>query len=476
MPIPQRLSRLTQIGALTLLLSGCDKFTPQDVASAGSTALVVESVVQGLREASDNAAQAFDQVAANRLEEAANRLEALLPSLRGVLEGAEKNANGVVDNANREMAGTLATLRTDLQSIGGYATANVNAYLAQASAMMDAVPFIGVTPAVFSITPTVLDSLSARAVVRIAGHLPGDPNEDVLLTINGAAATVTRASRHTLTFHVPDSLHAAGTAISLLLRVRERKGPFGWFSKWHEFSETVRVGAETPFTCAVDTYTENPDLLQPVASTKTYVVEASTQGSANRANENRILSASSLFQSTVDSASSYDLESVRILSLGATVQRFGGGCGDEASFGSEIQSGGLLASVRAHAPYLSRRTRKRGFLKYQYCDQGGTKVVASLSPTFRAALKSTPALRRTRSDTLRLGDAGASVVHSFGSSQRWAYHVSCSYRDGTESWTTARATIDSKNLSSLVRGLQTRVAEDRLLLEPLAPARFADSP
>jgi hypothetical protein len=466
---------LSMCAAVSVASLACDNFTPQDVAEAGATFSTIESIVEALREASDNAAQALDQVTANRLEEAANRLEALLPHLREVMDGAERNAHSVIDNAANETAGVLSNLRLDLQKIGGYATAAANGYVAEASSLLDALPFVNVPPSVFAITPSVLDAAVAEQVVRISGYLPGAPGTDIHLTVMGRDVPLTRAAGRSLTFALSGAAARPGTAIPLQLRIRERKGPFGLFSRWQTFAEVLRYGATTPLTCVLDTHAENPQYLRQVMSTASYSVEASTQGGVNRANERRLLLAADLFQSTVgDSAHLYDLGSVSVAALGAVFVARGGGCGAGPGANWEIQKGGTQALITVHAPHLKRRYERHG-VRIRICDQGGTKGTVTLRPVYRAALKATPFLRKVRSETITMGMPGASREHGFGDKQPWAYHVSCTYKDGPESWQSSVAVLNSLNRSAIVRGLSARVAEDRLILEPIAPIQFSDA-
>ena len=436
----------------------------------------IEQVGSMLREAANQAAEAGDQVMKNRLEQAAAEVALLLPKLEKVLKGVEKAGNEVVNNAARELAEQLSALRRDSSTIGTYASTRLNSTLALASQAADESIFTNVDPVVLAILPSRIDATNVGRRIRIMGYLPGVPNKDISVTVSGQPVKVARSSGNSLTFDLPKSIKLA-EGVPLKVRVLIQKGGIlGLFRKDFSIEDQIVVGKTAPMTCNVSTYLENPAYLSLVAAVQPSTsIMATTQGGQNRPNESRKLLAEDLFVETMgDDAKNYVLSSVIVNKHGLKPSLYGGCGGQGPSASAEVQNQGKSVSVELHAPYLKKRV-SGGMFHTRYCDAGGTKAVAQLKPEFKAAKASAEYLTVQKSESFSVPSySGLEVPYSLPAGKDWAIHVKCEYSDGPEKWQTRTMVLRPKDEDESGRGVALRLAENKLLIEPIDPIRFDD--
>ena len=459
----------------TSLFAPAEDVYAMDAASAGVIVGGMKSLAADLKRLANDAAAAGDQVLQNRIEQALTSLDVAITKLERALKNAKGEVNDLVDEAMREVTSVLSTLHDDGSTLGNYASTKLNLVMANAMSLYDNVPFLDADPSVFSLVPTRIEPAQRGRRVRVFGYLPGDPSDDIRISVNGTAVPVKRGASGSLEFALPSSLALKEEQlIAVHVEVDKHYGPFDLLWKVHRFDESVLVGKAKPFACNVISFGDNPDYLQAVSAQTSVQFDATTQGGSNRPNENRTVSAKNLFFQTMGaSAAEYDAETVRIADPNAALFMYGA-CNGKGPHGSVgVTDMGQTLDVKLSAPSLSRSVKCHG-LKCKVCDAGGTHAKAVVSPKFLAARKNAEPLKAIGIKDYAVGPAGLTVPHGLPAAGSWSMHVKCGFAEGDESWFTRTMVLNAQNKQSSARAITTRVDNGQLIIEPLNPLRLDD--
>jgi hypothetical protein len=330
-----------------------------------------------------------------------------------------------------------------------------------------------------AISPSRADANSLPKTVRLFGHFPGELHRDVLVLVNGKAPReLGRSTGNSLLVELPESIESgAGSRVKFQVRVRQSGGFLGWSQTWHEFVEYLAIGHESPFKCIIESFVENPNLLEVVKSSNPTSYEASTQGGANRPNENRTLLARDLFVASVAEPERYDIATVRVAKVGLKRSLYGG-CGNQnPSASAVVEKSGSVVKVALRAPYKKFKVHTSGKWykpKVKRCDKGGTKAIAVLKPEFKAAHKDTPTTIRKSVKEVTFGRSGFQEPYSFGAKGNWEARVRCSFDDSLEKWNAATMVLRSDGDSAVARNLKATLLQGTLLIEPYDSLEFED--
>lgn len=185
-----------------------------------------------------------------------------------------------------------------------------------------------------------------------------------------------------------------------------------------------------------------------------------------------------LFFATMGEASRlYDPKSILVKDAGAVLTPYGNdSCGRGPGGNVKIASGGKLVEISLNAPSLNSMVHADHHLipHITYCDAGGTHEHAALTPIFKAARKDAQPLIAVKTDSYKIGAAGLDAGYPMPPAAPWSLHVKCAFHEGPESWSTRMMILTPQTTQDLARGLSARMADDRLLIEPLNPIRFDD--
>ena len=438
-----------------------------DPATALAVSQGINTMIGGLNQMVQDAIREGDKALAARLADAELRLRGLLPALDSASKGLLKNVNAATDNASREAMGVLSALGDESAEAGTFANAALNEKLADFSRLLNV--FTNVPPVLLAVSPSVINAGATPREIRLTGFLPGKPNRDVKVWLNGAPVQVTRTARHALSLPLPAALVRPGSEVAIRVDAREYWGLFDLFWSTHTFEERVRVGSPDCFSCTLRRLGPNPDYRERITASSAYVIDANTQGANDNPFRNETVTAASLFTATMGpAANDFVLTTVSVESIVETWAGYGADrCGQGPSW-SRMPASGFAAPITysVSAPRKDRRTRR-----LHVCDRGGTHSVLSLVPTFLVARKTSQPVASVAPDsTIRFGLAGTSLPHKAGAGEAFAYHLECVYAEHGERWPTGRAVVSETDQSSVVRRLMVRVAQDRLVIQPLIPS------
>lgn len=427
----------------------------------------IKTAATELKITANEAAEAGDQVAKNRIEQAVAELTLLEAKVQDIMDDGEKAANSTVDNATGEFVEILSGLRKDSSTIGSYASVRLNSTLALTSQVIDDIPGLSVDPIILAVTPVRIQPDDVNRTVRVYGFLPGKVGESITVKIGERAIEdVNRSIGNSLSFTIPnDIMKGEGQKVPLTIEIVKQRGFLGFFRDASLLTEEIHVGRTEPFSCQITEFGVNPNYLSTVTADKATVYEANTQGGSNRPNERRTILAKDLFFATVEKdIKSYNPDTVIVEDLGKSISLNGGNCGRRSSASASITHFGSAVEINLHAPYFSR-TRRR----LRICDQGGSKASLSLRPTFKVAKISSPYLTQSNQFRLNLGYAGITRPFTTPNDGDWALHVKCAYQDSAEKWQGRTVVLTDKDQSGTARGVTTRVSNGNLIVEPIDP-------
>lgn len=439
----------------------------------------VKAAATELKITANEAAEAGDQVAKNRIEQGVAELKLLEPRIKNILDHGEKAANETVDNATGEFVEILSTLRHDSSTIGSYATIRLNATLALASQVIDDIPGLSVDPIILAINPVRIQPDDANRTVRVYGFLPGEIGDNITVKLGDRTITnLKRSIGNSISFTIPnDIMKGEGQKLPLTIEIVRRKGFLGFFRDAVQLTEELHVGRREPYSCLVTEFAVNPSYLSTVTADKAADFEANTQGGNNRPNESRKILASDLFFATVSNdVKSYNLDTVIVENLGKSLSFHGGSCGRGASGNAEIADRGASVTMALRAPYFDRTVhsyRRHGIPRIRVCDQGGSKASLRLLPTFKVAKFSSPYLAQSNQFRVNLGYGGISRPLATPNDGDWSLHVKCSYQDSAEKWQGRTVVLTGKDQAGLARGVATKVSNGNLIIEPADPYQLS---
>ncbi|MGD9763858.1 MAG: hypothetical protein AB7V27_09115 [Candidatus Binatia bacterium] len=435
--------------------------TLRDAAALRSTIAAISGQLRHL--AADTAA-AGDQQLSEPTARAAREIAGLLPRLDAVLNGAEEDGEAAMRSTSEALAAALGALRAEGAKAGPYASAKLNAALALIGESIDRVPADDLPPFILAMSPTRLDAQQPAPKVKVFGHLPGDLNEDVVVTAAGKPVRASRGPRGAVAFALPPDLALTeGQVVPVHVRVARS----GTSSEHIDFAAQLVVGKPMPFSCTVESYEEQPGHREDIAAKKA----ASYEAASAEGDQWRYVSAADLFAATVEEAAQYEPRTVAVRATGEKVFAVGGGCGDGPSGSARIVAGGRAVELSLSAPRLPRRMGIDGW-RIQTCEEGDTRVALTLQPTFSAARRESGVLTPKNAETLAVGFAGAHVLHRLADGAPYAVYVRCDFADGPEQWSTHTMVLTKDDRQAEARGVGARIADDRVVIEPFDPLRF----
>lgn len=462
------------LAVLVSALGACGDVRRDSLENAAALHAAVKAISNQLHILGSDTAAAGDRGLGDRIEQAATDIERLLPALDTAMRGAAEDGDAVVRSVSRELAAGLATLRSDGVKVGAYASATLNSSLALISQVLNGLAGTDLPPTILAISPSRLDARQQSRRIKIFGHLPGEPNEDVVVSVGGKPVPVSRTPANGVAFTVPEDLMLTEEQlVPLRVRVRQRSGLLGLSSETIDFEEHLVVGKQTPFSCAIESYEEHPEYLEKIVADQAVSYEVATAGGTRRASENRRVPAAELFVAAVKDAAAYDPRTAVVVAAGEKLFADGGGCGQGPSASARIVESGGAVDIHLNAPHLARRVRIDGW-KIQMCDEADTRIAMTLKPTFLAARRDRGALTLTKKETIDVGFSGANALHGLADGTPSAVHVTCKFADGAEQWDTRTMVLTRENREAAARGIGARVAQDRVVLEPFDPLRFDD--
>lgn len=420
-----------------------------------------------------------DIVTANKLEAADARIRALIPELERIERGAVTDANDALSDLTRETNQIALDIRKTISSTENSAFGQLNQSLAVLSQVLAGLPFVDIDPYVAAIEPSRVFAAGTERRLTIYGHLPGDPKDDIVITVGGFATRATRTKAFGLVVEIPKEVQLVETRyVPVSIKVKTPMGPFGWFSKTIEISDRVYVARAEPYQCRVRWMQNNPDYLAQIKAAAPFSDEATTQSNAARSTVNRTVTARDLFVATVASAAdSYDLSTVRIKDPGASFAHYGD-CDHYRTRGRITTWNPDNVSFELYAPEVGRHLhsgwsmQRIGFIRTRlpysyYVDAGGTKSTISLAPLFEAAKKGVQPLAETHSEQLKMGWRTVERDVRKAQTGDWSIHVNCDFEDGRERWSSGELVLRAIDPQELGRGVLARVADGQLYLQPL---------
>ena len=396
--------------------------------------------VADLRSNLDGVSNTVNGATADRIHQLSVEADQRFKQLDQIIKGGGDRIDLSEQKIVADIADLTSRVSEEVDQKGFIAFVGVNSTLVNVARVLNGIPFVHTQPYVFAVSPYRILPDATDRVIYFYGFFPDADSEHPLkVRLAGKTYDISEYAGNRVGFEVPKDVLKEATFVEMTLRVPVKR--LGIFRGTHDVHSRLYVETLKPFTFAISSYKENPELWATIDAPQEFFANADS----SRTSVVQTLSAKDLFSTLVNNNQTYDMESASFAAMNQRGSDSGPpchcGCDSPYHRLDRWDAGSVTFSLSAP----SCGAHMCGL--FDSCGGGGTHAEIWLRPTFKVKRRNVQETVAATSANVALGRKA--VSQDISPDPQWSVvQIVGTFVDGDERQQTIRTVSKGVPLAS----------------------------